>query len=91
MSRIFSKKAQIFMSYLNHHELLQTQDTWKRSQIRLPPSLHQAVVNYANDNNMSLNTAIVELLDKGLISSPTDQSDLLTQILAEIQSLKNKD
>ncbi|OPH36633.1 hypothetical protein [Moraxella lacunata] len=76
------------MSYLNHHELLQTQDTWKRSQIRLPPSLHQAVVDYANDNKMSLNTAIVELLDNGLLASPTDQSDLLKQILSEIQSLK---
>lgn len=76
------------MSYLNHHELLQTQDTWKRSQIRLPPSLHQAVVDYANVHNMSLNTAIVELLDNGLLTSPTDQSDLLKQILAEIQSLK---
>lgn len=57
------------MSYLNHHELLQTQDTWKRSQVRLPPSLHQAVVEYANDNKMSLNTAIVELLDNGLMNS----------------------
>lgn len=76
------------MSYLNHHELLQTQDTWKRSQVRLPPSLHQAVVEYANDNNMSLNTAIVELLDNGLMNSPTDQTDLLTQILTEIQSIK---
>lgn len=77
------------MSYLNQHELLQTQDTWKRSQIRLPPSLHQAVVDYANDNNMSLNTAIVELLNNGLITSPTDQSDIPKKILNEIQAIKN--
>lgn len=75
------------MSYVNQHELLQTQDTWKRSQIRLPPSLHQAVVDYANDNKMSLNTAIVELLDKGLLTD-ISKPDLLTQILTEIQSLK---
>ncbi len=77
------------MSYVNQHELLQTQDTWKRSQIRLPPSLHQAVVDYANDNKMSLNTAIVELLDKGLLTD-ISKPDLLTQILTEIQSLKEK-
>ncbi len=85
------------MSYLNQQELLQTQDTWKRSQIRLPPSLHQAVVDYANDNKMSLNTAIVELLDKGLptkISTQTilppsiDQDITLADIMREIQSLK---
>ena len=77
------------MSYVNQHELLQTQDTWKRSQIRLPPSLHQAVVDYANDNKMSLNTAIVELLDKGLLID-ISKPDLLTQLLTEIQSLKEK-
>lgn len=71
------------MSYVNQHELLQTQNTWKRSQIRLPPSLHQTVVNYANDNKMSLNTAIVELLDKGLLSNP-DKPDLLAQRLDEL-------
>ncbi|AKG07056.1 hypothetical protein AAX06_01400 [Moraxella bovoculi] len=64
------------------------QDDWKRTQVRMPQEQYQAVVDYANDNKMSLNSAIIDLVDKGLLTSPTDQSDLLKQILTEIQSLK---
>lgn len=56
------------MSYLDTTELLQTQDTWKRSQVRLPNSLYDVVIKYAKDKNMSLNTAIVHLLDIALVA-----------------------
>lgn len=68
-----------------------TQDTWKRTQVRLPQVLYDEIFEYAENQGISLNQAIIDLTNKGLASSPTDQSDLLTQILAEIQSLKNKD
>ena len=54
------------MSFLNKEELLQSQDTWERSQVRLPPTLHGALVDYSKENNLSKNAAIVELLDKAL-------------------------
>lgn len=56
------------MTHLNPHELLQSQDTWKRSQIRLPPSLYHGIMNYAEERNLSLNTALIELADKGLLA-----------------------
>lgn len=55
------------ISYLDTTELLQNQDTWKHSQVRLPNSLHQVIVQYASDKSMSLNTAIIHLLDIGLV------------------------
>lgn len=63
------------------------QDNWKRTQVRMPQEQYQLVVNYANDNNMSLNSAIIDLVDKGL--QPTDLTQAkLDQILTEIQSIK---
>lgn len=55
------------ISYLDITELLQNQDTWKHSQVRLPNNLHQVIVQYASDKSMSLNTAIIHLLDIGLV------------------------
>lgn len=62
------------------------QDEWKRTQLRMPQEQYQAIVDYASDNKMSLNSAIIDLVDKGL--NPVDQTELLQQILTEIQSLK---
>ncbi len=42
------------------------QEDWKRTQIRMPQDQYQAVVDYAEQNNLSLNSAILELLDKAL-------------------------
>lgn len=76
------------MTYLKQHELLQSQDTWKRSQIRLPPSLYQAITEYAEKHNLSLNTALIELANKGLLSEQDFVDDKFDLILKEIQSLK---
>lgn len=57
------------MTYLLESELLQSQDTWKRSQIRLTPTLHKAVMDYAAEEDLaSLNTAMLVLINQGLTS-----------------------
>ena len=65
-----------------------TQDTWKRTQVRLPQVLYDEIFEYAENQGISLNQAIIDLTNKGLASSPTDQTNLLTQILTEIQASK---
>lgn len=64
------------------------QDEWKRTQLRMPQEQYQAIVDYAKDNNISLNSAILDLIDKGL--KPSEQNELFQQILTEIQSLKSQ-
>ena len=57
------------MTYLLESELLQSQDTWKRSQIRLTPTLHKAVTDYAAEEDVaSFNTALLGLIKQGLTS-----------------------
>lgn len=43
------------------------QDNWKRSQVRLPKPLYDDIFEYAKKHGISLNQAIIELLDKGLL------------------------
>lgn len=58
------------MTYLLESELLQSQDTWKRSQIRLTPTLHKAILDYTDKNELSsFNTALLALINKGLTTS----------------------
>ena len=58
------------MTYLLESELLQSQDTWKRSQIRLTPTLHKAVLEYSSKHELaSLNTAFLALINQGLTTS----------------------
>lgn len=58
------------MTYLLESELLQPQDKWKRSQIRLTPTLHKAVVDYTSERGLSsLNTALLALINQGLTTS----------------------
>ena len=49
-----------------------SQDDWKRTQVRMPQEQYQAIMKYAEQNNLSLNTAMLELMDKGL-SGPSDE------------------
>lgn len=84
------------MSYLDTTELLQNQDTWKRSQVRLPNSLYQVVAKYAEDKSMSLNTAIIHLLDIGLvketerIQSVRELYRLIGEVNERIQAIENQ-
>ena len=67
------------MSFILKEELLQSQDVWKRSQIRLTPSLYNAVLGYASEHELSLNSALMYLTDKGLtLSTQTDESIINT-------------
>lgn len=67
---------------------IQNQDDWKRTQVRIPQEQYQAVADYAQERNLSLNSAMLELLDKGLQNPIQPTNDMLVQILSEIQSLK---
>ncbi|MBJ8476473.1 hypothetical protein [Acinetobacter bereziniae] len=47
------------------------QDNWKRTQVRLPPELHDAIIKYAENNKLSLTSAILELIEKGINDQET--------------------
>lgn len=77
------------MSYLDERELLQNQDTWKRTQLRFPPKLYEAVTAYAEKNSMSLNTAMISLLDKGLIYTDTPlESNLEEYVRQQLEEIR---
>lgn len=42
-----------------------SQDDWKRTQVRMPQEQYEVLMNYAENNNLSLNTAMLELIDLG--------------------------
>ena len=44
----------------------QNQDDWKRSQIRMPQEQHDEIAEFAKENDLSLNSAMIDLLDRGL-------------------------
>ena len=68
------------------------QEDWKRTQIRMPQEQYQTVVDYAENNNLSLNSAVLELLDKALDSDSAvninDQS--ISKIADKIVELLKK-
>ena len=45
-----------------------SQDDWKRTQVRMPQEQYEVLMSYAEKNNLSLNTAMLELMDLGLKS-----------------------
>lgn len=66
---------------------MQKQDNFKRTQVRMPQEQYEAIVNYANNKEISLNSAILELMELGLLSSSTiNPSDIDFKII----SLKEK-
>lgn len=64
--------------------------------LRIPQELKEQIEKSAKDDGRSINAQAVYLLQKGLEQSPKpptqhiDISDAFTQILTEIQSLKEK-
>ena len=56
--------------------------------LRIPQELKDQIEKSAKDDGRSINAQAVYLLQKGL--QPSDQTNLLTPILTEIQSLKEK-
>ena len=54
--------------------------------LRIPQELKDQIEKSAKDEGRSINAQAVYLLQKGL--QPSDQTNLLTQILTEIQAIK---
>ncbi len=65
----------------------QNQDEWKRTQIRIPQDQYDDIIAYAENKEISLNTAMIELMDNGLkaAESRVDPEDLDIRII----NLKN--
>ncbi len=42
------------------------QKDWTKTQLRLPPDLYPLIKQYAKDNDLSMNTAFIELLKHAL-------------------------
>lgn len=61
---------------------MQNQDDWKRTQIRMPQDQYLAIANYAKQNNMSLNSAMIEIMEKGL--SPQNEDSLAEKIAEKV-------
>ena len=57
------------MTDLDRYRTL-NQDDWKRTQIRMPQEQYQAIADYAQNLNLSLNSAMLELMEKGLSNQP---------------------
>lgn len=45
-----------------------SQDDWKRTQVRMPQEQYEAIVEFADENNLSLNSAMIDLMSKGFAS-----------------------
>lgn len=60
----------------------QNQDDWKRTQVRIPQDQYDDIVAYAENKEISLNTAMIELMDNGLkaAESRVDPADLDVRI-----------
>ena len=42
------------------------QDEWKRTQVRMPLDQYEDVIKYAENKSLSLNSALLDLVAKGL-------------------------
>lgn len=51
-----------------------SQDDWKRTQVRMPQEQYEELMSYAEKSNLSLNTAMLELMDLGLKSKVEGKS-----------------
>lgn len=59
------------------HSFLQKQVDHVRTQVRMPPALHDALSAYAADKGISLNTAIIMMVESGLKSHDTENSSIV--------------
>lgn len=88
------------MSYISEQELKLTQEDWKRTQLRMPQNLYAAVKDYAKENDLSLNSAMLDLMNKGIVNAqakiPSIQDELIQmhkdakEILESLKALKEK-
>lgn len=87
------------MSNLEKYRSLK-QDNWKRTEVRMPQDLYSALQQYAKDNDLSLNSSMIALCEKGLEQSqnetPSIKDELIQmhkdakEILESLKQLKEK-
>ncbi|UOO93416.1 hypothetical protein [Vitreoscilla stercoraria] len=65
------------------------QDDWKRTQIRMPQDHYQKIMEYAEANNISLNTAMLELIEKGFAAEGIGGRVNLSEADVRIFNLKD--
>ncbi|WP_171065218.1 toxin-antitoxin system HicB family antitoxin [Acinetobacter sp. NIPH 298] len=74
--------------------LLQKQADYIRTQVRMPPDLHEAASQYAKENGMSLNAVINLFVESGLnpkSNNPIqDITTLSDEIATKVVDLLNK-
>ena len=64
--------------------LLQKQADYIRTQVRMPPDLHEAASLYAKENGMSLNAVINMFVESGLNPKSNDQIQDTSKLSDEI-------
>lgn len=64
--------------------LLQKQADYIRTQVRMPPDLHEAASQYAKENGMSLNAVINMFVESGINSKSNYQIPDITDLTDEI-------
>ena len=90
---------EISMQTLDKYRQLNQED-WKRTQVRMPQPLYNALQNYAKENELSLNSAMLTLCELGLEKANNEvkpneidwiqmRNDVST-ILESLKSLKEK-
>lgn len=69
---------------MSNSSLLQKQVEHIRTQVRMPPNLHEAASQYAKANGMSLNTVINMFVELGLNPKSNDQIQDISKLSNEI-------
>ena len=67
------------------------QDDWKRTQIRIPIGLYEDVTRHAEQHNLSLNYAMLELMDRGIhsISPKSKNAEVCTIFFGEFSCVED--
>lgn len=64
---------------------MQKQTNFIKTQVRLPPEVHQLLVDFAGEHEYSLNSAIIELIKKGV----SDNQPTATNLSSNEESSKS--
>lgn len=65
------------------------QEDWKRTQIRIPMNTYDSIVKHAEKNNLSINTAMLELIEKGFATEGIGGRVSLSEADVRIFNLKD--
>ncbi|ENX48237.1 hypothetical protein F886_00038 [Acinetobacter sp. NIPH 542] len=68
----------------------QNQDDWKRTQIRIPLPFYEEIVEFAEQRNISINTAMLELMERGIHSAEERENKAVIGVQREHLMLLNE-